>query len=83
MSRGTLRSCCLGFNFHFLSSKAEIFYIGALFDNFQVHEVDDIEDEGEEDKGDAAEDPGGEGSETNRVGGSRPKSRDEKIYKHL
>ena len=63
--------------------KRRDFFINALADYFHVDEDDNIEEEGNEDKGDAAKDPGGEGSETDRVGGSRPKSRDEKVYQHL
>ena len=44
---------------------------------------EDIEDEGYEDKDDAAEDPGGKGSQTDWIGRSRPKSWDEEVDQHL
>ena len=66
-----------------LGSKGRDFCVDALADNFHVDEDDNIEEEGDEDEDDAAKDPGGEGSQTNRVVGSCPKSRDEKIYQHL
>ena len=69
--------------FPLLIFKSGDFRINALADNFHVDEDDDIEDEGDEDEGDAAEDPGGKGGQTNWIGGSRPKSRDEKVYQHL
>ena len=64
----------------FLVFKRRDFCINALADYFHVDEDDDIEEEGNEDEGDAAKDPSGEGGETDRVGGRRPKSRDEKVY---
>ena len=69
------------FPFHVF--KSGDFCINALADYFHVDEDDDIEEEGNEDEGDAAKDPSGEGGETDRVGGRRPKSRDEKVYQHL
>ena len=69
--------------FPLLVFKSGDFCIDALADNFHVDEDDDIEEEGNEDKGNAAKDPSGEGGETNRVGGRRPKRRDEKVYQHL
>ena len=50
---------------------------------FHVDEDDDIEEEGNEDEGDAPKDPGGEGRQSNWVGGSGPKSRDKKVHQHL
>ena len=63
--------------------KCRDFCTDAFADHFHVDEDDDIEEEGDEDKADAAKDPGGESGQTNRVGGRRPKSRDEKVYQHL
>ena len=63
--------------FPLLVFKSRDFCIDALADNFHVDEDDDIEEEGDEDEGNASEDPGGEGGQTNRIGGGRPKSRDE------
>ena len=51
--------------FPLLVFKSGDFCIDALADNFHVDEDDDIEDEGDEYEGDAAEDPGGEGGQTN------------------
>ena len=46
-------------------------------------EDDDIEEEGDEDVADAAEDPGGEGSQSDWIRRSRPQSRDEEVDQHL
>ena len=69
--------------FPLLVFKGRDFCIDTFVDFFHVDEDDDIEEEGDKDESDAAEDPGGECGQTNRVGGSRPKSRDEKVYQHL
>ena len=44
-----------------------------------VDENDNIEEEGDEDKDDAAKDPGGKGSQSNWIRRSRPKNRDKKV----
>ena len=52
-------------------------------DNPDLEEDDDIEEEGDEDVADAAEDPGGEGSQSDWIRRSRPQSRDEEVDQHL
>ena len=48
-----------------------------------LEEDDDIEEEGDEDVEDAAEDPGGEGRESDGIWWSCPQSWDEQVDQHL
>ena len=67
----------------FLVVKGGDFSLASFAGTPDVDENDNIEEEGDEDKDDAAKDPGGKGSQSNWIRRSRPKNRDKKVDQHL
>ena len=66
------------------ASVSQIWHRFLVFRDFRIvspdlEEDEDIEEEGDEDVADAAEDPGGESSQSNRIRRSRPQSWDEEV----
>ena len=52
-------------------------------ESFCVDKNDNVEEEGAEDKDDAAEDPNGKGGQSSWVGGGWREGRVEHVYQHL
>ena len=59
------------------------FRICPLAESFGVDENDNVEEEGSEDKDDAAKDPNSKGSQSRRIGGGGGESRVEHVHQHL
>ena len=67
----------------FCFAKGKDFRIRLLVHSFCSDQDDNVEEEGDEDKDDTAENPNGKRSQSRRIGGSRGKGRVEHVHQNL